>query len=366
MTTALAIAVAAEERGHRGFTPQEVELLRRNHLPADATDDEVALFVAQATRLGLDPFARQIYATRTYDPRTGRDVLSIRSTIDGFRIVAERSGRYLGQSPPQWCGSDGKWVDVWLKKTAPAAARVGVYREGAAEPTVCVATFRSYARRGRGGELDGPWVTMPDVMLSKCAEALALRKAFPALLSGIYTGDEMAQAGEAPERAAAGKEGGSRAAGAPKSAAASKQADRGAAAIEAANALAAELTERIEAATTLDELREVERDATTKRAQLGKTRWAILAAVHATRRRQLSQAAAQAEADEAARKQADLAAAAAEGPQATPDADAVHVPGSAAGHTLCGLAAADVRVDATAATCPVCRYHQAALAGGRA
>ncbi len=168
------------------FTPEQVAVIR-NTIARDCNDSELALFMGACKRAGLDPLQKQIYAMKL----GGK--LSIQTSIDGYRVIAERTGKYRGQVGPLWCGADGKWVDVWLDKAPPAAAKVGVLHRDFAEPLWGVARFASYSRGS------GLWAQMPEVMIAKVAEALALRKAFPNDLSGLYTADEMDQSqGNAP------------------------------------------------------------------------------------------------------------------------------------------------------------------------
>lgn len=143
----------------------------------------VEAFLSHCHRTGLDPIARQIYCIE----RGGKWTTQV--SIDGARLVAERSKKYQGQTPTEWTADGVTWVQVWLASEPPAAARVGVYREGFQAPLYAVSTWAQYA------QLNSPmWKKMPALMLGKTAEMLALRKAFPQDLSGLYSAEEMDQA----------------------------------------------------------------------------------------------------------------------------------------------------------------------------
>jgi len=158
----------------------------QNAPPAD-----LAVFLNFAQRTGLDPFARQIYMIGR-NSQDGKK-WTIQASIDGLRIVAERSGDYAGQVGPEYCGPDGQWRDTWVAPEPPIAARIGVLRRGFEAPLYAVAYYDEYVQTSNG-QPTSMWASKPRLMLAKCAEALALRKAFPNDLAGLYTADEMGHA----------------------------------------------------------------------------------------------------------------------------------------------------------------------------
>lgn len=164
------------------FSNEQVQIMKKT-VAKNVSDPEFFFFLEVCKARGLNPFNREIYAI----PRG--QTMTIQVSIDGMRILAERSGKYRGQIGPEFCGSDGQWLDCWLSDEPPVAARVGVLRADFDRPIFAVARYKAYAQPN-----NPLWKSMPEVMLQKCAESLALRKAFPQNTAGLYTNEEMMQA----------------------------------------------------------------------------------------------------------------------------------------------------------------------------
>jgi phage recombination protein Bet len=170
------------------WTPDQVKLIK-DTICAGSTDDEFKLFLYTAKRTGLDPLVRQIHAVKRWSSELKREAMAIQVGIDGYRVIAERTGTYAGQDAP---------VYTFTKDFELESATITVYRlvAGMRVGFSAAAFYEEYVQTIKDGGANRMWSKMPRVMLAKCAEALAMRKAFPNDLSGIYTDDEMSQAGE--------------------------------------------------------------------------------------------------------------------------------------------------------------------------
>lgn len=182
--------------GHSEFSEEQIALIKSQIAPK-ANNDELKMFLSICKKTRLDPFTRQIYCVSRWDSIQRKETMSFQISIDGMRLVAERTGEYQGQTKAEWCGEDGEWVDVWTNpEEPPYAAKVGVWRKNFREATYGVALWNSYVQKKKDGEPNYTWSKMPDLMLAKCAESLALRKAFPNELSGLYSSEEMSSVSE--------------------------------------------------------------------------------------------------------------------------------------------------------------------------
>jgi phage recombination protein Bet len=153
-----------------------------------ATPDELTLFANVCKRTGLSPEMKQIYPVPRWDSKLGKNVFSFQTSIDGFRLIAERTGRY----------APGRQADyIYNDKNEVISATAYVKKctlDGTWHEVAVTAFYDEYVQKTKDGHPTQFWDRMPHVMLAKCAESLALRKAFPAELSGLYTQEEMAQA----------------------------------------------------------------------------------------------------------------------------------------------------------------------------
>lgn len=170
------------------LTTSQLDLITET-VAKGATIYELQLFLYTAKRVGLDPLTKQIHfiKRRTRQPDgTYKEVGTIQTGIDGYRAIAERTGTLAG--------IDDATFDTETE-VHPNKATVTVYRMVSGQRVGFTASARwsEYAQQ-YNGKIGGLWAKMPYLMLAKCAEALALRKAFPNDLSGLYTNEEMTEA----------------------------------------------------------------------------------------------------------------------------------------------------------------------------
>ena len=159
--------------------------LIKNTVAQGCSDDELQLFFYQCERTKLDPFSRQIHMVKRGAKAT------IQTGIDGFRAIAERSGNYAGNDEYLFNGGLTEFECSVKKITKPHTATSTIKKVvgGVICEFTASASWDAYCPKGS----DFMWKKMPFLMLGKCAEALALRKAFPNDMSGLYTDDEMSQ-----------------------------------------------------------------------------------------------------------------------------------------------------------------------------
>jgi RecT family len=174
----------------------------RAQIAPDATDAELIVFAQVCANFGLSPFADQIVLVGRYNRRLSRLVHRHQITVAGRRALAARTGQLVGIEGPVWCGPRVRglleWREVWDDENdqPPYCARVLVHRKGWVAPANGTAKWSEFVQK-IDGKIVQMWQQMPSHMLGKCAESLALRRAFPDVITpdvlGAFSGDDDAE-----------------------------------------------------------------------------------------------------------------------------------------------------------------------------
>ncbi len=189
--------VSAQLTLHHDYSREQMDLIKATMAP-ETSDLEFKLFLEVSRTLGLSPLQRQIHAVmrseRVNENGQWRSVkkMVIQTGIDGYRLIAARTNAHVGTSDAEFGPPNAEGYPSWAKVTARRLVQ-GLIAEYPA-----TAHWTEYVQKNGKGEVNSMWKQRPYGQLAKCAEALALRKAFPAELSGVYTDTEMDQADNPP------------------------------------------------------------------------------------------------------------------------------------------------------------------------
>jgi hypothetical protein len=164
-------------------------------VPPTPVELEVIALLCQENRWNIFARPPQVHFVKRWDNNLNKEVMTPQTSIDGMRLAASRSPRYIGPAGWSWCGDDGQWRDIWLSAEPPRAARAGIYIRGQREPVYAVALWdewvqlqdewvydaREKKRVKTGNKVVAPfWAAKPAHMLAKTAEMMVIKQACPA------------------------------------------------------------------------------------------------------------------------------------------------------------------------------------------
>lgn len=169
------------------WTEKKVQLLK-DTICKGSDNAELELFIEVCKQTGLNPFMKQIYPVKRWVSDLKKWVMTFQTGIDGYRLIAERSGKYSPGRATEYKYDDKGHI---ISAVAYVKKQTG---DGSWHEISSEAFYSEYVAKKKDGTPTTMWKDKPHIMLGKCAEALALRRAFPAELSGLYTQEEMEQA----------------------------------------------------------------------------------------------------------------------------------------------------------------------------
>jgi phage recombination protein Bet len=192
-----AMTISAPAAAHMQVSREwesQLDLIQRTVAPG-LTPEEFALFIHVARQRHLDPLQRQIHAVKraTWDAEKGGYVekMTLQTGIDGYRAIANRTGHYMPSKRlplVEGAGTQDLRVTAWVEKFSTSDNQWHEFGS--------TAYYREYVQTRRNKqtnkvEPNSMWEKMPISQLTKCAEALALRRGWPEELGDIYADEEM-------------------------------------------------------------------------------------------------------------------------------------------------------------------------------
>lgn len=187
-----------ENRNALAVTEDQLTLAK-NTVAKGLDDNEFALFTYNCHRQGIHPLDGLLVPIKRKDTDSGNFKLTFVTTVDLLRSRAADTNEYAG--------SDDAIFQYREPAVNPQEALVTVWRfvQGVKCSFSATARWSEYYPGDKQGFM---WKTKPHVMLGKCAEGLALRKAFPKQLAGLYLEEELQQqeSGDKPPKKAAEKQ----------------------------------------------------------------------------------------------------------------------------------------------------------------